>query len=78
MVKHTYKFLKVCLTIYYVIFLYSFFASQGISLWTCLFFFLSGQKFQVLILFTSFAKYMGIGTLALLSIFNGEDNKMVF
>ena len=38
MVKHTYKFLKVCLTIYYVIFLYSFLASQGISLWACFFF----------------------------------------
>ena len=78
MVKHTYKFLKVCLTIYYVIFLYSFFASQGVSLWTCLFVFLSGQKFQFLISFTSFAKSLVIGTLALLSIFNGEDNKMVF
>ena len=43
---------------------------------TC--FFLGGQKFQFSIFFTSITKSLVIGILALLSIFNGKDNKMVF
>ena len=43
-----------------------------------IFFSLSGQKFKFSISFTSFTKSLVIGTLALLSIFNGKDNKMVF
>ena len=41
-------------------------------------FFLSEQKFQISISFTSFTKSLVMGTLALLFIFNGKDNKMVF
>ena len=50
--------------------------NQLLSIWTC--FFLIGQKFQSSISFTSFAKSLVKGILALLSIFNGEENKMVF
>ena len=55
--------------------LFSYFLS--FLFWT-FFFFLSGQKVQFSISFTSFTKSLVIGTLAILSIFNEKGNKMIF